>query len=248
MTAQQTLAPPSAPSQEGGSGPRSRRRRLPWVIGAGVIAVVGYAVAFHSPLTLVAEVEVDTPKGISAKAVRAASGITQATHLPEVDPAAVELAVKSAVPEVAAVEVTRQLPDRVLLSVSAREPIAAVAVKRGYVLIDAQGVLFDRVNRARGLPIMSASSDDGRAAAVAVLNSLPPKLRSKVATIKASTRDDVTMKFRDSGLVRWGSAADPELKAQVLAALVGVQAKEYDVSAPMLPTTSGSLASPSPTP
>lgn len=249
MTAQDLLAPPAAPPHPGSGSPQPRRRnRLRWVAGGAVLAAAVYGVAWHSPLTLVSELEVDTPKGIPAKAVRTASGITQATHLPAVDPSAVELAIMSALPEVAAVSVTRQLPDRVVLTVSAREPIAAVAVKRGYVLIDADGVLFDRVNRAKGLPIMDAASDDGRAAAVAVLNSLPEKLRAKVASIKASTRDDVTMKFRDSALVRWGSPSDPQLKAQVLAALVGVEAKEYDVSAPMLPTTSGSVASPSPTP
>ena len=70
-----------------------------------------------------------------------------------------------------------------------------------------------------------------------VLTSLPDDIRQKVVSLKATTRDDVELTLKSSAIVRWGSAEQAELKAEVTRALLKRKAKIYDVSAPELPTT-----------
>ena len=81
-----------------------------------------------------------------------------------------------------------------------------------------------------------------------VLETIPQDLRSRVAVVSATTRDDAEI-FLDSGIViRWGSAERPILKARVLAALMKTRARVYDVSAPELPTTVGQRLMPDASP
>lgn len=228
---------------------RGRSHRKAWMaVCLGMVAGV-YWLGWHSPLTTVNQLAVVAPKGISAQDVRAASGLTQADHVPAVDGQAVELAIMSRLPAVAAVDVQRRMPHTVNLVVTARQPLAALSMRKGYVLLDPQGVAFDRLAKPpQGLPVMVADSDAGRAAALAVLNSLPVQLRSRVSAIRASTGDNVVLTLGDTSEVRWGSASESALKVAVLASLMQVKARVYDVTAPMMPTTEGSLESPSPTP
>ena len=142
-------------------------------------------------------------------------------------------------PLVADVQVERSLPDTVRLAVTARTPLAAVAAGKGYYLMDSDGILYDKVARAKRVPVIRSTTDTGRDTARAVLLSLPEELRAKVKSISAKTRDDVRLELRGGAEVVWGSAQDAELKARVLDGLVSVKADTYDVSAPLLPTTTG---------
>lgn len=218
---------------------RVRRRRGPVLalsaLGVGAIAWLGWA----SPITLVEHVVVDAPKGISADAVRLASGISAADHVPGVDADRVRVAVMSALPAVADVDLSRSLPDTIRLRVTARTPLAAVASGKGYYLLDAEGVVYDKVASPKKLPVIRASTDVGRTTARQVLLTLPEDLRREVRRVGAKTRDDVVLSLRDGATVRWGSASDTELKVRVLAGLRVVGATRYDVSAPLLPTTFG---------
>ncbi len=77
----------------------------------------------------------------------------------------------------------------------------------------------------------------GFEAIVEVLVALPPEVLAQVDSIGARTRDDVTLTLAGSDQrVVWGSAADSERKADILAALLAQFAAagpgEYDVSAP----------------
>jgi cell division protein FtsQ len=216
---------------------------------AAVAAGVGcglYWVGWHSSATTVTQIGVVAPKGIAAREVRLASGLTQADHVLGVDAAATELAIMSRLPAVGAVAVQRKFPHTINLVVTARRPLAALEMGKGFVLVDSKGIAFDRTSGPQGLPVIVARTETGRQAAILVLNSLPAKLRANVSRIKASTGDNVVLNMRDSSEVRFGSAADSALKVAVLAALMPVKAKVYDVTAPMMPTTDGSLASESP--
>lgn len=254
MTATQVLpAPTPTPDDPAaalgpGKSPRAKRHPLRWLLAGAAVAGTLFWAGWHSPWTTVTELGVSVPKGISAKAVRAASGLNQAWHVPEVDPAAIELAIMEQIPAVASVEVQRKLPHTVNLVVTAREPLGALAMTGDFMLIDADGVAYARVKKIRDLPVIRAKTDEGRTSALAVLGSVPEQLRKRITIVKASTAQDVVIVLDDGAQVRWGSAADPDLKVEVLAALLQVKAEFYDVSAPMLPTTQGSLASPSPTP
>ena len=60
--------------------------------------------------------------------------------------------------------------------------------------------------------------------------------------VVARSRDDVVLSLRGGALVQWGSAEQAEAKIAVLTALLPLKASYYDVSAPDLPTTRGTLA------
>lgn len=236
--------PPVATGEPGADaglgGPRPRRRRR--IVGAVLLAVaLVWALGWHSPLTQVEHVVVHSPKGIPEAAVRLSSGISASDHVPAVDSAAVRLALMTAIPSIADVRVSRSLPSTITLTVTAREPFAVVKAGKGYYVMDVGGVVFDKVATPRGLPVITARSEVGREAAREVLRSMPGSLRADVEEIGGHTRDDVTLVLKDGATVRWGSAEDAVLKARVLAGLLVVKARRYDVSAPLLPTTSGTI-------
>ena len=219
-------------------GHRHRRRRvlLASAAGLGLLWWVGW----QSPLTLVEHVAVDSPRGISAESIRLASGISVADHVPAVDPEAVRLAIMTAIPAVADVQLTRSLPHTITLAVTARMPLAAVEAGKGFYVMDADGVVYDKVGRTKGLPVIKARTDANREVARGVLLAIPEGLRSRVTLITAKSRDNVTLGLTGGATVRWGSVEDSDLKARVLEGLTSVKATHYDVSAPLLPTTSGS--------
>ncbi|HYN56597.1 MAG TPA: cell division protein FtsQ/DivIB [Motilibacterales bacterium] len=226
---------PAAPTS-GRHPRRSRRIVLAGAAGLGLLWWVGW----HSPMTLVEHVTVEAPRGISAESIRLASGISVADHVASVDPAAVRLGIMTAIPAVADVQLGRALPDTIELTVTARTPLAAVEAGKGFYVMDADGVIYDKVAKAKGLPVVKARTDASREVARGVLLAIPEDLRARVTRISAKSRDDVTLGLRGGATVRWGGVEDSDLKARVLAGLMAVRATSYDVSAPLLPTTSGS--------
>lgn len=238
---------PGGPGAAAGAGPPGKpvrehpRRRRRIIVGTLVALMAVWWLGWHSPVTQVKHVVVHAPRGISEASIRLASGITTADHVPAVDAQAVRLALMTAIPAIADVEVGRTLPATLSLTVTAREPFAAVRAGRGFYVMDSGGVVFDKVAGAKDLPVITAASDVGRDASREVLLSMPASLRKDVRQVGAGTSDDVTLELRDGATVRWGSAEDAELKAGVLAGLVSVKATRYDVSAPLQPTTSGSV-------
>jgi cell division protein FtsQ len=220
---------------------RARRIILASAAGLGLV----YWVGWQSPLTLVEHVVVDAPRGISVESIRLASGISAADRVPSVDAEAVRVGIMTAIPAVADVRVERSLPDTVRLAVTARSPLAAVEAGKGYYVMDAEGVVYDKVARAKDLPVIKARTDAHREIARGVLLAIPEDLRAKVTRITAKSRDNVTLGLRGGASVRWGGVEDSDLKARVLAGLMAVKATKYDVSAPLLPTTSGSPVDPS---
>jgi cell division protein FtsQ len=234
---EQDVEAPAAPVPPPRRHPRRRRRiLLAGAVGAGIL----YWVAWQSPVTLVEHVVVDAPRGISAESIRLASGISAADRVPAVDAEAVRLGIMTAIPAVADVQLERALPDTIRLAVTARTPLAAVEAGKGYYVMDAEGVVYDKVARAKALPVIKASTDAQREIARGVLLAIPEDLRAKVTRVTARSRDNVTLGLRGGATVRWGGVEDSDLKARVLAGLTAVKATRYDVSAPLLPTTSGS--------
>ena len=72
-----------------------------------------------------------------------------------------------------------------------------------------------------------------------VVESLPRAVAGKVDHVELASLDSIELVLADGSLVRWGSADESGLKADVLATLMSVPATTYDVSVPGLPTTSG---------
>ena len=218
---------------------KARRRRIfRWAALAVVVCLVVWWLGWLSPFTRVKHVVVSTPEGISAKAVRKASGIAATDHVPAVNADRVRANVLAELPAVADLEVHRSLPATIRLTVIPRQPFAVLPSDGAFVVVDSGGVEFDTVAKAGGLPVLRATSDEGRETALAVLRSLPESLRGDVRKVKASTANDVDLTLAGGATVSWGSADQAELKVQVLEGLRAVKAAHYDVSAPMMPTTS----------
>ena len=144
-------------------------------------------------------------------------------------------------PVVRTVEVERQWPRTVSIVVHERVPAAVQQRGTTYALVDRTGVEIDQVERRpRALPLVSAPVDAGapaRAAALDVLDVLPPAVATDVRSVRAATPDDVRLQLSKGRTVVWGSAERSARKAAVLAVLLSRKASVYDVSAPDAPTT-----------
>jgi cell division protein FtsQ len=143
--------------------------------------------------------------------------------------------------QVQSVQVTTSWPDRVVIAVRERTPKLAVAAPGGgFDLVDRDGVsVLWAAHRPAGLPlyltpdtIASLPGDPDVAAAAAVFDEFPVKLRHLVASITAPSPDQVTLQLSNGVTVLWGSAGDAWAKAKELALLMRTHAHYYDVSAP----------------
>lgn len=227
-----------------------RRRWLAWrYIAAAVVLVVVfagalYAVYFSSWLSI-RGVEVTGTDTLSVDEVTRAAQVPEGDPLATVDLRAIRSRVE-ALEEVRAAEVTRKWPDKVLVQVEERVPVAVVEIGGTIRGVDETGVLFGEYRRAPDdLPIVRAGPDadsDSLREGATVVASLPDDLAERVVRLEVGSVDEIRLVLRDQRVVVWGSAADSDLKAEVLGGLLQQQAKVYDVSVPSRPTTSNEPA------
>jgi len=130
------------------------------------------------------------------------------------------------VPAVAAAQVSRGWPDRVVITVTERVPVAVVDRDGGQWLVDAGGVPFAPVTGAppRGVvPVDVADPgphDPATRAALAAVAALPASLRPSVTAVHAASADDVTLALTDGTTVVWGDGGQARQKAAALGALL----------------------------
>jgi cell division protein FtsQ len=168
-----------------------------------------------------------------------AAGIPLGTPLMRVDVRAATARVAD-LPQVASVDVRRQWPRTVVLSVTEREAVAVALNEQMWELIDANAVPFAVTPRKpKGLPEVESVADDATFTAVLdVLAVLSPEIRGRVQSASASSPEAVRLTLRKGrGVVNWGSARDAGLKATVLGVLLQTDAGWYDVSNPLTPAT-----------
>ena len=229
-------------AQRFGAAQRARHWRR-WVASAVVVAVVALAVwvVWFSSLLSVREVRVVGAVNVSADEVRRAAAVPAGVPLARADVAGVSSRVGQ-IPRVASVEVRRGWPDVLVIVVTERTPVAVAHDGAGLVYVDATGARFGSVAIAPpGMPVVTATTDAALTSGAQVVAALPTALRSTVTAVTARSRDDVILRLPDGATVQWGSAEQSERKASVLAALLHVHAASYDVSAPDLPTSRGTL-------
>ncbi|WP_156159222.1 cell division protein FtsQ/DivIB, partial [Demequina gelatinilytica] len=150
------------------------------------------------------------------------------------------------VPGVRDATVERIWPRGLLITLTSREPVAAVPNEDGgYDLLDAEATRVGHADDApEKLPVVQVPVGEGTQrildSVLGVVNELPVKLRNRVQDVSASTEDTVTFVLRNGPEVKWGSAEDSRLKARVLQVLLesgeAKGATAIDVSAPTLPT------------
>ena len=226
---------------------RQWQRRLvavrPLLIGVGALAVVAVAcwVVFFSSWLAVDAVKVSGLRTVGEQQILAAAEVPMGTPLMRVDLSAIEQRV-AAVPAVDSVAVHRSWPHTISISVTERQPLAAIRYQGAWWVMDHEGVLFRRTSgRARRLPVVSLSphaDDAARQEVATVVAALPASVLSNVRRLTARTMDSITLDLAGGTKVIWGSSAESDRKVQVLAVLLkDVTASTYDVSVPEQPTT-----------
>lgn len=211
------------------------------VVVAGLAAACAW-VLWWSAIFGVRDVQVVGATTVDAAGVVAAAAIPPQTPLIRVSRSEVEERVL-ADPRIATATVELDWPDTVVIAVSERRAVACVRTATGWAVLDRDGVAFlDVPSKPAGLPELRATGA-GQPAALAVADDLPEALAGQVASISATTGDDVSLTLLPgtpgSSIVLWGSAEQNARKAEVLSALLPRKASVYNVMAPDQPSVSG---------
>jgi cell division protein FtsQ len=189
-----------------------------------LLATVAW-VLWESPLLSVRTVQVDGVRTLTAAEVRQAAGLRTGTPLLRVDVDAAAARVR-ALPQVAAAQVDRGWPDRVVVTLTERTPVAVVDERGEHWLADAGGVLFETVTGdppAGVVPVAVPHPGPGDAAtraALAAVVALPAGVRGQVSGVRATTGQDVTLQLRDGTTVVWGDGGSARAKAAALEGLL----------------------------
>jgi cell division protein FtsQ len=223
---------------------RIRQRRLtrvrPW-LAAGTVLVLLAAVAwivYGSPLFGVRAVRVAGNALVNADQVRAAAAIAPGTPLAGLDGRKVGARVVAGLPPVRTATVDREWPGTVVITVSERVAVAAVAQpEKQWLLLDAVAVGFLRVGAPpEKLPVLVVSEpgpkDPATVAALSVLAALTPQLRERLVLVEAPAPTRITLKLAGGRSVVWGDASKNRDKARVATGLLGYRGSVIDVSAP----------------
>ncbi len=236
---------------------RRRLRRLS-IAGGAVVLVVLAVVLLRSPVlsARVVTVRGSHPHTPTSVIVRAA-GLASHPPLISVDPGVAASAVER-LPWVATARVSRSWPDGVVVTVSERQPVAAMAAAgHGDALVDATGRTLQRVAAApAGLPALVVHVG-GRTIAAAptgaflpaaagpaleVASTLPPAFSAQVVTVIGAADGTVELDL-DSGLtVLLGNATSLETKYHDIASIIAAAplrgAHTIDVTVPSAPVVS----------
>ena len=142
-------------------------------------------------------------------------------------------------------------PHGLIVIVHERKPIAMSPSGKQYVVFSDDGTELAQIPAKRAqefdLPVVASASDvtdqEVFDTITTVLGSLPEDLRDQVRAASGSSIDSIELELSSGKMVMWGNSEQPEKKAQVLKALLGLdetaaeQISEYDVSAPDFPVT-----------
>lgn len=229
-----------------------RRRWLAWrYVVAGILVLVlagaGIWAAYFSSWLSVKGVDIRGVSGdttLTAAQVRRVADVPTGDALLRADLGVIEHRV-AALAAVKSVDVSREWPSKIRIEVVERTPVAVIEIGGRLHALDAAGVVFSSYRRApAGLPRVSTPAGTDAAAlrqAAEVVAALPQDLTATVDHVEVKSVDEISLELSSGQSVQWGSAADSDTKAQVLAALMKAKpdVRAYDVSVPGQPVTSG---------
>jgi cell division protein FtsQ len=233
---------------------RARARRVaaarPWALVAlALIAAGGLAwLILVSSVFGVASIKVSGSGFVGSAAIRQAAGVRLGTPLATLDTGAIATRIRKLAP-VANVQVSRDIPRTLLIRVTLRQPVAAVAIGNNhqYVQVDATGVGFRTVSTPDHLPVIrpgdgtpvDLTQDGVRAALTAaaeILVALPAELTDQLLRVDAPSSTGVVLVLTDDRKIIWGDSSDNDQKARVAESLLAQPGKVIDVSAPTVVT------------
>jgi len=229
--------------------PQNQRWRAVFfaLMAMAIVAGVGWAL-LESRFFVVRGVQVTGTHLVTPAEVRSAAAIPAGLPLIRVNDAAVAHRVEQ-LRQVQSARVTRDWPDRVLISVTERVPALAVPESQGYDLIDKYGVVVETVSEQpldtpildwpAGSPPSGLRGNPAVYAAAVVVRELPRYLTRSLQSVQAPSPAQVTLRLNNGVTIIWGGTDRPAEKAKELAVLMRTHARSYDVSAPGTAVTSG---------
>lgn len=214
------------------------------VIAAVATLAVLVIVAVVSPLLAVHKIEVVGANRVAVKDILHDLDSLKGKPLPQItsEELAAKLSKYQLIDSVSAVALP---PDTLRVVVVERSAVAIVKINGVDYLYDAAGVQVGRASLTDRFPLILNAGNPNTSVsfkqAIEVVLSLPLALLSKVSTISASTKDNVSLSLRSyNQSILWGDNSQPALKAKVLEALMNHYAKRYgctfDVSSPSQPS------------
>ena len=234
----------------GPASPANQRWRAAFfaLMAIAIVAGVGWAL-LESRLFVVRGVQVTGTHLVTPAQVRNAADIPAGLPLIRVNDAAVAHRVEQ-LRQVQSARVTRDWPDKVVISVTERVPALAVPVSQGYDLIDKDGVVVESVSeQPLDTPILDLPAGSVQPAtlrgnpavyaAAVVVRELPRYLARKLVSVQAPSSTEVTLRLSGGVSIVWGGTDRAAEKAKELAVLMRTHARSYDVSAPGTAVTSG---------
>jgi cell division protein FtsQ len=235
---------------DAGPEPDGGRRAWPWLTLAAVVAAVGFAL--HSPWLSVHEIEIVGAVHSDPAPLIAAAGVGEGAILVWVDTGRLGRAV-AVDPWVADVRVSRVWPDRLVVEVLEREPVAWMEGTTEWMLVASDGTVLG----------VAAEPGGGYLRAELAFPDLPPGERPadptwrEIVALAVTLRDDIggamTVELRGTELwtqvlghqVRLGYPIDLADKARTLRALLQEDlppGATLDVSSPLRPAVEGDAA------
>jgi cell division protein FtsQ len=214
---------------------RSPALWVPLGVLAVLLAVAVWAVGFTG-LFGVRTVTVTGDRALREADILAVAAVSMGKPLARIDTGAVADRVRH-IPGVARVAVTRSWPSTLRIAVTERQGVAVVRRSGAPWLVDAEGVVFQRLRRVpAGLPRLDVRrpgpGDPATRAALSAVAALTPAVRARLQSISAETAGTVTLRLVGDRTVLWGGAESGEAKAVVLEALLRRPGTRYDVSTP----------------
>ena len=218
--------------------PGRLRTLLVLALVVAVVLVAGWLVLFSSYLSA-EQVRVTGEVSLAPAQVRHVARVPLGTPLARVDTDAVRARVET-ISSVDSVEVSRSWPHTIAITVTERTPVALVDTGNGRRAVDAGGVLFPVPPHHPRLPLIRAGATTDTVSlreAARVAGAVPADIAHKVDHLELRSADDIRLVLRDGRTIVWGSAADSDIKARVVALLLRGKVQQVDVSVPGRPTT-----------
>jgi len=216
---------------------------------AAVAIVAGLAWALlGSSLLVVRSVRVTGVHTVTTAEVLDAAGIRDGTPLIRINTSVVARRVERLIP-VQSAHVSRDWPDKIVISVQERTPALAVAEPGGFGLVDKFGIIVRQTaSKPPAMPLLTAPVPGPGAslrgspavrAAVTVVQELPSRLRRRVKSVSAQAASAVTLQLAGGVEILWGGSDRAAPKLRELAILMRAHAHYYDVSDPTVAVTGG---------
>jgi cell division protein FtsQ len=212
------------------------------VAGAAMLALVAWLLFASSVLGL-RDITVTGSQIAGPDTVRAAAGVAQGTPLLSLDTGRVAARIRAALPSVRDVQVRRQLPHTLVITVTERSAVAVVPEQGGFAVLADDGVVFQHLPALpTGTVVVQLAApgphDAATLAALRVVKALTAQLRAALGAVVAPDATHISLTLADGRTVVWGDADSSDVKATVATALLDRAAHTINVSVPDFATVS----------